>query len=131
MESWRTVWRKAAPLLPTKGLEALGRALRADDPRLVQGCTTPPPPLVCVQGWPTEAACLLGYCGWQSGTLKDETVECVEEFFARTCYEIDQIMGKPADCRWLLNWYDETPRDRMRAELLPEVELELARRSKE
>ena len=26
------------------------------------------------------------------------------------CYEVDQSMGEPAGCRWLLNWWDETPR---------------------
>jgi hypothetical protein len=30
--------------------------------------------------------------------------------------------------RWILNWFDETPRDQMRRDLLPEVERELALR---
>ncbi len=123
---WQKAWFAAAPLLSTEGLEALAKALRNDDTRLLQGATCTPPPLSCVQDWPVEAACLLGFCAWKG----DEgfTVAQTEEFFAKTCFTIDQAMNEPAGCRWLLNWYDETPRDEMRRLLLPEVEMELARR---
>jgi hypothetical protein len=125
MESWRKVWREGVvPLLSTGSLEALRRGLLADDERLVQGATTTPPPLPSVQDWPVEAACALGYCGWQGEGL--ETVAEVEEFFARMCFEIDQRLGEPAGCRWFLNWFDETPRPAMRQELLGEVNLALA-----
>ncbi|HVK15764.1 MAG TPA: hypothetical protein VM533_02385, partial [Fimbriiglobus sp.] len=63
MESWRIVWRDGfVPVIATTGLTALRDALRGDDPRLVQGATTTPPPLMCVQDWPVEAADALGYC---------------------------------------------------------------------
>jgi hypothetical protein len=127
MESWRKVWREGvAPLLSTPGLEALQRALQNDDPRLVQGATTTPPLLPCVQDWPVEAACALGFCGWQGDCL--ETVAEVDEFFVRTCFEIDQRLGEPAACRWFLNWFDETPRKEMREQLLAEVQRTLAQR---
>ncbi len=128
MESWRKTWRDGvAPLLSTDALRALARALRDDDNRLIQGATTTPPPLECsMQDWPVEAACVLGFCGWIGDGL--ETVAEVEEFFARMCFEIDQRLGEPADCRWFLNWFDETPRDEMRRLLLPEVKADLARR---
>src|SRR5438874_13685269 len=127
MESWQNVWRKGvAPLLSTESLEVLRQALVSDDARLLQGATTTPPPLQCVQDWPVEAACALGYCGWQGDGL--ETVAEVEEFFARMCFEIDQRLGEPAACRWFLNWFDETPRDDMRRLLLAEVNRALARR---
>src|SRR5437763_1066796 len=127
MESWRKVWRDGlAPHLSTPGLEALRRALIGDDLRLLQGATTTPPPLQSVQDWPVEAACVLGYCGWQGDGL--ETVAEVEEFFARTCFEADQALGEPAACRWFLNWFDETPREEVLRELLAEVNRELARR---
>ena len=120
MESWRKVWREGVvPLLSTGGLEALRQALVADDGRLVQGATTTPPPLQCVQDWPVESACALGYCGWVGDGL--ETVGEEEEFFARMCFEIDQRLGEPAGCRWFLNWFDETPRPEMRRRLLNEV----------
>ena len=127
MQSWQKVWREGvAPLLSTPGLEALQRALTNDDARLLQGATTTPPPLQCVQDWPVEAACALGFCGWQGEGL--ETVAEVEEFFARMCFEIDQRLGEPAACRWFLNWFDETPRDEMREQLLAEVNRAVAQR---
>jgi hypothetical protein len=127
MESWRKVWQEGvAPLLSTASLEALRQALTNDDARLIQGATTTPPPLQCVQDWPVEAACALGFCGWQGDGL--ETVAEVEEFFARMCFEIDQRLGEPAACRWFLNWFDETPRDQMRELLLAEVHRSLDQR---
>ena len=127
MDSWRKVWRDGlAPLISTAGLEALATALHDDDARLLQGATTTPPPLQCVQDWPVEAACALGYCGWQGEGL--ESVAEVEEYFARLCFEVDQRLGEPAACRWFLNWFDETPRDEMRRLLLAEVNRSLALR---
>lgn len=127
MDSWQKVWREGlAPLLSTTSLETLRRALVQDDARLLQGATTTPPPLQCVQDWPVEAACAIGYCGWQGEGL--ETVAEVEEFFARMCFEIDQRLGEPAACRWFLNWFDETPREAMRRQLLSEVNRTLAER---
>ncbi len=127
MESWRKVWREGfVPVLPREGLESLRNALANDDPRLMQGETCYPPPLWSVQDWPVEKACLLGWCAWRGGEGEAAVVGDVEKFFAETCFEADQIIGEPAACRWLLNWYDDTPRDVMRRELLGEVELALA-----
>jgi hypothetical protein len=127
MESWRKVWREGlAPPISTAGLEALRRGLLTDDARLLQSATTSPPPLACVQDWPVDGACALGYCGWQGDGL--ETVAEVEEYFARSCFECDQLLGEPAACRWFLNWFDETPREEMRRLLLAEVNRSLAQR---
>ena len=127
MESWRKVWRDGlAPQLSTTGLQALEQGLRDDDPRLIQGATTSPPPLQCVEDWPVESCCVLGYCGWQGDGL--QTVGEIEEMFAQLCFEADQVLGEPAACRWFLNWYDEVSRDEMRQELLAEVELVLSER---
>jgi len=127
MESWRKVWREGmAPQLSVAALSALQRGLQTDDPRLIQGATTSPPPLECVRDWPVEAACVLGFCGWQGEGL--ESVAEVEEFFARACFEADQRLGEPAACRWFLNWFDDTPRQEARRELLTEVTRTLARR---
>ena len=57
-----------------------------------------------------------------------ETVGEVEETFARVCFEADQRLGEPAAVRYFLNWYDDTPRDEMRKQLLAEVERALADR---
>ena len=127
MESWRKVWRDGlASLISLPGLEALRTALSNDDARLLQGATTTPPPFQCVQHWPVEAACVLGYCGWQGEEL--ESVAEVEEYFASLCFEVDQRLGELAACRWFLNWFDETPRDEMRTLLLAEVDRTLANR---
>lgn len=127
MESWRTVWRDGfGPVLSTAGLLALRDVLRTDDPRLVQGATTSPPPLMCVADWPVDGACAVGCCGWLGDRLT--TVGEVEEHFARTCFEVDQAIGEPAACRWFLNWYDDAPRSAMRRDLLAEVELAISDR---
>jgi len=127
MESWRLTFRDGlVPVFSTKGLEALRDALRSDDARLLQAQTTQPPPLMCVQDWPVEGADAIAYTGWQGDGL--ETVGQVEEYFARCCFEADQRLGEPAACRWFLNWYDDTPRNEMRRELLSEVELALRSR---
>ncbi len=127
MESWRKVWREGiAPQLSPEALDALRDGLARDDARLLQGATTAPPPLQCVQDWPVEACCALGYGGWQGDGL--ETVAEVEQYFAETCFEADRLLGEPAAVRWFLNWYDETPRDEMRRLLLAEVHHTLARR---
>jgi len=117
---WRKAWREGlAPQLTTRGLEVLKLALASDDPRLLQGATTMQAPMQCVAGWAVEAACVIGYCGWQGKGLK--WVGDVEEYFATVCYEADQALGVQAGCRTFLAWYDETPRDEMRRQLLAEV----------
>ncbi|WP_020471707.1 hypothetical protein [Zavarzinella formosa] len=127
MESWKTVWREGfVPGLSSEGLEALRDALSQDDPRVTQGSTTTPPPLMCVQEWPVEAACAVGFCGWQGEKL--ETVGQVEEYFARLCYDADRRLGEQAACRYFLNWFDDASREDMRRELCAEVERALEER---
>jgi len=131
IETWRQVWRAGfAPALPAAGLEALAAALAADDPRLLQGSTTAPPPLMCHQDDPCAGACALGFVGWLDGTDR-HTVGQVEEFFAHAFDEATGRVGDFEPVRDFLNWFDHTPRDVMRAELLAEVERELARRREE
>src|SRR5262245_32398653 len=127
MTAWQRSFREGiAPLISTRALLALKRALTQDDPALIQGATTTPPPLQAVQDWPGEAACAVGYCGWQGEGLA--TVGQVEDFFAHVCFGADKLLGEPAGCRWFLNWFDETPRPQMRLALLAEIDLALAGR---
>ncbi len=129
MENWRKVWREGiVPLLTYQHLRVLGDALENNSPELLQGATTTPPPLMCVRDWPCEAACPVSYMGWKAGDGEAKellTVDDVESFFAKMCYEIDQKLGEPAGCRHFLNWVDETDRTEMRRELLAEVKLSL------
>lgn len=117
MESWRKVWRDGfLPQFSPEQRAALKQALETDDPRLLQGATTQPPPLMCVQDWTCEGGCAVSFCG-MPGTVGE-----VEEFFAAKCFQADQLLGEPAACRWFLNWFDDTPRDKMRRLLLEELQ---------
>lgn len=121
---WRKAWRDGiAKALTTNGLESLGEALYFDRPELIQGATTSPPPLPAMQNWPCTAGCAIGFAGWMGDGIV--TVGDVESHFADVCYKADQLLGGPTECRWFLNWFDDTPRDVMRKELLAEVVREL------
>jgi hypothetical protein len=124
MKTWREVWRQGVlPGLTERQLQTLRAALESDDPRLLQGATTTPPPLQCVQDWPAEAVCLLGFCAVDDlGGFGEATVGDVGEAFSRLCCDVDIRLDEPAGVRWLLNWYDETPRAEMRRELLAEID---------
>ena len=129
-ESAKKVWHEGlAPLMPAAGLCALARALRDDDPALLQGATCSPPPLGSMASFPVEAGCVITYCGWKGSDRK--TVIQAEEFFAKACFDCDKTLGEPAACRYFINWFDEAPRDEMRNELLPLVEAEIERRLEE
>jgi hypothetical protein len=54
-----------------------------------------------------------------------DTVREVEEFFAKTCFTPERLLGEPGGNRHFLNWYHDTPRGEMRRRLLAEVEVEL------
>ena len=118
MESWREVWRAVGWRLSSKALTNLAKAIQEDDKRLIQGSTTAPPPLQYMHERDAEGACLLGYAGMAEGLQK---VGEIENYFASICYDIGQYLKEPTACRWLLNWYDDTPREEMRRQLLPEV----------
>lgn len=94
-------------------------AIEKDDPRLVQGSTCTPPPLMCVQDWPVEAVDILGIGALVSGQVRN--VAEAEEVFARSCFEIDKRMGEAAACRWLLNWWDSAPRPEVLAMMREEL----------
>lgn len=129
-EAWRKVWREGfAPLHSTAGLEALAAALRSNDETLLQGKTTDPPPLLCVQDWDCRGADAVGFPGWRGDGLR--AVGEVEESFARCCIDCDAALGEPAACRHFLNWWDDTPRHEAFRELLAEVESVLLTRTYE
>ena len=128
VEPWRAVWRASAPLLPTAGLLALRQALRDDDPRLIQGATTEPPPLSYGYACPCEGACLWGFVAWQGGMAGEGCVNEVQSAFAAICHAADQAGEGCGWCAKLLNWWDDTPRSVAIAALLPEVESALSAR---
>lgn len=122
----KTAWRDGlAPLLTLEQLASLELALRFDDPRLLQGQTVEPPPVfypdldhddpVNPGNMPPVAVCLLGWCAWHDGCA---TTAAVEEYVQRA-----QVGG---ELDALVDWYDETPRDEMRAALLHEIKRSIA-----
>lgn len=128
MESWREVWRNGfAPGFSTEVLEHLWQALKIDDIRLAQGSTCTPPPLMCVADWPVEACDFLVFGEWAARGF-NLTVGEAEEIFAKRCFDADTLLKEPAACRWLLNFWDDSPRNEALSFLLAEVERELARR---
>ncbi len=125
MDSWREVWRVGVALqLSELGLLALQRALQKDDPRLLQGATVSPPP--SLPDCTPDGACPVAFGCWHGDDLG--TIGDISDAFAQVCYHSDKLTGEPADIRHLLNWVDETPREKMRRELLAEVNLELSKR---
>lgn len=127
MDQWRKVWRNGlCPQLSEAGLEALRQALQRDDQRLAQGYTTSPPSLDVFADSDVEAACALGFCGWQGEGLT--TVAEVTDYYQRLCAHADERLGEPGACRFFLNWFDEMPRAEVRRQLLAEVNRALKRR---
>lgn len=117
------------PQYPTEALERTLELLRADDPKWIQGATTTPPPLQCVEDWPVEGCCFITLMAWMAEFHGDTpTVKEAEERFARVCHYTDVAVNELAGCRWFLNWHDETPRDEVRATLIRELDAEIHRR---
>ena len=123
MEKWRRVWREGLAHLSRAGLLALQPALLNDDPRLLQGTVSSPPPLDALRECVVNGACAISWCGWQGEGLR--SVGQVEEYFHRTCDAAAAALQEPAACRCFLTWYDDAPRAEMRRELLAEVKLAL------
>lgn len=132
MTSAELVFKTAfAKLIPRESLLALAVACETDDPRLSQGSTCTPPPLMCVSEWPVEAGCGLAFCavplcggfcppdlrGDKEAVQRHARVGKVEEQFAEWCFDADRILGEPAACRLFLNWFDDTPRPEMLRDL--------------
>ena len=128
MEKWRRVWRVGiAPQLSRHALRALGSALLRDDPRLVQGTITAPPPLDANRGCDVEEACAIGLCGWLGeGRTR---VGAVEDYFTAVAEAADAAFGESAACRHFFNWFDDAARPIMRRELLAEVTRALRERT--
>jgi hypothetical protein len=124
MEKWRHVWREGlAPHLSRAGLLALQSALFNDDPRLLQGTVSSPPPLDALRECAVNGACVISWCGWQGEGLR--SVGQIEEYFHRICDAAAATLQEPAACRYFLTWYDDAPRAQMRREMLAEVMLAL------
>lgn len=128
MEKWRRVWRLGiAPQLSRNALAALESALVRDDPRLLQGTVTAPPPLDANWECQVVGACAVGLCGWLGEGHAQ--VGAVEDYFTAVAEAADAAFGEAAACRFFFNWFDDVPRATMRRELLAEVRRALGERA--
>ena len=124
LEPWRKCWRIGfVPQMSERQLTALRVALEMDSPELVQGHTAIP---ICDGTAACEGACAVGYACWRGDGLVS-TFQ-VYQRFAEVCFEADRLIADPAGCRWFLQWFDDTPREEVRRDLLGEIDAELARR---
>jgi hypothetical protein len=127
IEPWRRVWRKGfGYLLSERALEVLEQALMRDDTRLIQETTVVATPTDSTQDWPVRNACAIAFCGWQGEGLR--TGAEIERYFDELCRDVDMLLNEPLACCRFLTWFDETPRERMRTQLLYEVRREQQRR---
>lgn len=128
---WEHAWRVGiAPQADTDGLLSLLTALSADDPRLVQGACTVPPPLRAYHDWPVEAADAVVWLEWRGAENPDcDSVGDCERAFARLMSVADDLLGVPAGAREFLGWFDDTPRAEMRSTLSAMIRSELWRRA--
>ncbi len=128
-EAARKVWREGIlPNISTEGLQALRLALLKDDKALIQGATTNPPAFQSFLECPVHGCCLICYTGWKGLGL--DTIADVEDYFSGLCHAAEERLGEPAVTRYLMSWYDETPREQMLATMLAEVHANLAERAK-
>jgi hypothetical protein len=114
------------PIVPTHRLNAMLKLLEADDPAIIQGSTSFPPPLLATDGEQVESVDPVGFMG--SDNTLTLTVGEVEEGFARLCFDADQRLGEPAACRFLLNAIDDNDRTEVWDFLTAEIRQELSRR---
>lgn len=125
MEPWLTSWHDhIAPRMTDAELRALAEGLRNDDPAWRQDSTTYP--YAWAWDYPCEAGCAIAYAAWKS--LSEPAV--VEDVWKR----FDTIVGRGGmlyDAIPFIRWHDDTPRDVVRRDLLPEVERVLANRVKQ
>jgi hypothetical protein len=116
------------PQLSTAGLEGLRKALERDDPRLITGSTTSPPPLACMEHEPLDGCCPLCTALLDGSPPRAYSVGLMEHAFARTCFRCSELCGEPGAVRYFLNAVDEWSRPQLIANLLPEVKAALAAR---
>ena len=120
MTQWEEVFTKGfAPIMSDKELECLRDALINDSIELLQGQTTSPDLLDCIQYWPCKGACAIAYAGWKGQNLN--LLKEVEEYFSKLCFECDKFFDEPAICRHFLNWFDDTARSEVKSQLVPTI----------
>jgi hypothetical protein len=123
MKKWQLAFRHAAKSLSLDGLQALLKALRDDDDALEQGTTTVPTWFYGCREVACEGGCAIGFAAWKSGAVWARDVQAA---FLRVCDSFDGMDGLTLGD--FTGWFDHTPRDQMRAELIQVVEAVITER---
>lgn len=129
---WRTAWHDhLAPLLPTRGLEALKAALETGDKTLIQGRTTYPHPFEDLPpDTPIDGACALGFCVWKGHDLA--TVQAVFAGVQAVLLRSYETTAKTnISVHSFFTFVDHAPWKQVVELLLPEVTKTLAARAAE
>lgn len=118
LNKWVRDWRESyLPQLSKAELEALLKGLIEDDPALIQGNTALP---LHTSSDKIEAGCALCYAIWR-GRKVNSLVYVERAFNEMLCYNADTLLPEQS----FLNWFDFTPRDMMRSELISEIKYNL------
>jgi len=115
------------PQFSTKGLIALRDALVKRDPFLMAGVSVDPPPLQMFENEPVVGCCPIAFAA-SDGEAAQRTVGEVETAFALTYWRAGEALNEPTIGRHFANYWDDTPIEQARRELLVEVEVALAGR---
>lgn len=129
LAGWQVAFRQGvAPQLSTAALERLADGLLGDDPALVQGWTTEPPPVEhCLDEYAT-GGCLLCY-GLMADFDGPPLVADLAGRFGDVCRRCDEALGLPGAVGYLLRAWDDLPRAEARALFRAEVERTLLERA--
>lgn len=116
------------PLLEDADLRILRDGMAGDDQAILQGTTIwPNPSGIQFLDMTCECGCPISFIGMRAKGLR--SVKHVGDWFTDVCDAIDRAFNEPAACRYLLNYIDDNPRDEVFAELITEIDAELARRA--
>ena len=127
--TWQEAFlRGVAPQFSARSLTAMLAALERDDRALIQNATVRPSPLSGLsQDVPCNHTCAIGYLAQTEYNLA--TNSQVLDAFGLALYQADVYLGEVSAVRFFLNWYDDTPRDQMRAALAETIRGELDSRA--
>jgi hypothetical protein len=98
-----------APQFTEATLIALRDALVSDDPRLMQGRTTEPEPVLMHHGLKIECACAIGFCAWVQN--QSVTVGEVLIGYGDMLDQADRNLGRMCAYSPFLHAFDDTPRE--------------------
>ena len=125
MESWKKSFAHIADVCGVPALQVLRTAVSENYCSLIQGTTVAYEPATNPGDRTVCGACAVGYMYWKADDM--DFADDVEEAVAATFSEVAKKAGWDRAPDLFTNWYDETPRDEMRRELLPVIDANIRR----